>query len=314
MGSGNPNRRAVIDVGTNSVKLLVADVAGAALTPVSEVSKQTRLGAGFYATRILQAAAIAQTAEAVAEFSHQAGALGASSVRVVATSAARDALNVTQLTGAIRQRCGLETEVLSGDKEADWVFRGVTNNPSLAQGPVLVLDVGGGSTEFIVGDHSIPQFRSSYSLGTVRLLEHLRPGDPPGLRALLECRAWVRDFLKAHVVPLLKPALSACQSPVRLVGTGGTATILGRIEGRLETFDRARIESAALSFERLRALVESQWQMTLAERQAVVGVPAKRGDVILTGVAIYESIMEQFGFGELLVSTRGLRFWALLQK
>lgn len=314
MRPGIPNRRAAIDVGTNSVKLLVADVAFGAVTPVVEVSRQTRLGAGFYATRILNPGAIAQTAEAVAEFACQATELGASSVRVVATSAARDALNAAQLIDSIRQSSGLETEVLSGDKEADWVFRGVTSNPELAQVPVLVLDVGGGSSEFIVGDHAVPQFRSSYSLGTVRLLEQLRPADPPGLRALLECRSWLRDFLKTQVVPLLKPALSACQRPVRLVGTGGTATILGRIQGRLETFDRARIDSSALSLDRLRALVETQWQMTLAQRQSVVGVPPNRADVILTGVAIYEAIMEQFGFRELFITTRGLRFWAVLHE
>ncbi len=85
-------------------------------------------------------------------------------------------------------------EILSGDKEAEWVFRGVASNPALARSPVLVLDVGGGSTEFIVGDNAVPQFRSSYSLGTVRLLEQLQPGDPPGLRALLACRVWLRDY------------------------------------------------------------------------------------------------------------------------
>ena len=204
-----PNRRAVIDVGTNSVKLLVGDVAEGAIKPVSEASRQTRLGAGFYGARRLQGAAIAATAEAVAAYAREARESGASSVRVVATSAARDAVNAAELIEAVRRGAGLEMEILSGDKEADWVFRGVTLNPKLARAPVLILDVGGGSTEFIVGENAVPQFRSSYSLGTVRLLEQLRPGDPPGLPALLQCRGWVRDFLRTEVVPLLKPALSA---------------------------------------------------------------------------------------------------------
>ncbi|MGA2174030.1 MAG: Ppx/GppA family phosphatase [Verrucomicrobiota bacterium] len=312
MNRTNPQRRAVIDIGTNSVKLLVADLADQSLAPVSESSKQTRLGAGFYGTRRLLEPAIALTADAVVEFSKTAAELGASNVRLIATSAARDALNVSALSDAIRRRCGLEMEILSGDKEADWVFRGVTTNPKLAQSPVLVLDVGGGSTEFIVGDHAVPQFRSSYGLGTVRLLEQLRPSDPPGLRALIGCRVWLRDFLRAEVVPLLKPALDACQRPVQLVGTGGTATILARIETRMTGFDRDKIEATALTLDRIRAHAESHWQMTLEERQNIVGMPPKRGDVILTGVAIYEAIMEQFGFKRLAVSTRGLRYWALL--
>jgi exopolyphosphatase/guanosine-5'-triphosphate,3'-diphosphate pyrophosphatase len=306
-----PTRRAVIDVGTNSVKLLVGDIAGGMVIPVSEASKQTRLGAGFYSSHRLQRPAIALTAEAVAEFARTASALGAARARVIATSAARDAINVDELTEAIRRGCGLNMEVLSGDREADWVFRGVTTNPKLARSPVLILDVGGGSTEIIVGDNAVPQFRSSYSLGTVRLLEQLRPGDPPGLRALIQCRVWLRDFLKAEVAPLLKPALNA-QRPARLVGTGGTATILARIQVKMADFDRDKIEAASLTLENIRRELESQWQMTQAQRQTIVGLPANRSDVILTGAVIYESIMEQFGFEEMTVSTRGLRYWALL--
>ncbi len=308
-----PNRRAVIDVGTNSVKLLVGDIAGGLVIPVSEASKQTRLGAVFYSSRRLQRPAIALTAETVAQFSKTACELGAAPARVFATSAARDAINVDELSEAIHRGCGLDMEVLSGDKEADWVFRGVTTNPKLAQSTVLILDVGGGSTEIIVGDNAVPQFRSSYSLGTVRLLEQLRPGDPPGLRALIQCRVWLRDFLKAEVAPLLKPALHT-QRPARLVGTGGTATILARIQAKMADFDRDKIEATSLTLETIRRELESQWQMTQAQRQNIVGLPANRSDVILTGAAIYESIMQQFGFDHLTVSTRGLRYWALLQK
>jgi exopolyphosphatase / guanosine-5'-triphosphate,3'-diphosphate pyrophosphatase len=307
-----PNRRAVIDIGTNSVKVLVADLAEGRLTPVSEMSRQTRLGAGFYGTQKLQRPAINLTAEAVAEFRASAARLGASSFRVIATSAARDARNAGELIDAVRQSAGLETEILTGDKEAEWVFRGVTSNPSLAQSPVLILDVGGGSTEFIVGDHAVPQFRSSYSLGTVRLLEQLHLNDPPGLAALAECSAWLKDFLKTQVVPFIEPALRACRGPARLVGTGGTATILARIETRMAGFDRDQIEAVQIPLPRIQAQLHEQWQMTLAQRQQIIGMPPNRGDVILTGMAIYETIMTQLGLASLGVSTRGLRYWALL--
>jgi exopolyphosphatase/guanosine-5'-triphosphate,3'-diphosphate pyrophosphatase len=313
VASANLNRRAVIDVGTNSVKLLVGDIAGGTVIPVSEASQQTRLGAGLYSSRRLQRPAIVLTAGAVAEYYKTASELGAARTRVIATSAARDATNVEELAEAIHRACGLNMEVISGDKEADWVFRGVTTNPKLARSPVLILDVGGGSTEIIVGDNAVPQFRSSYSLGTVRLLEQLRPGDPPGLRALIQCRVWLRDFLKAEVAPLLKPALNA-QRPTRLVGTGGTATILARIQVKMADFDRDKIEAGSLTLEGIRRELEAQWQMTQAQRQKIVGLPPNRSDVILTGAAIYESIMEQFGFDHLTVSTRGLRYWALLQR
>jgi exopolyphosphatase/guanosine-5'-triphosphate,3'-diphosphate pyrophosphatase len=303
----------VIDIGTNSVKVLVADVAEGRLTPVSEMSRQTRLGAGFYVTHTLQSSAIALTAGVVAEFRAFAANLGASSIRVIATSAARDARNAVELIDAVRKSTGLETEILSGDKEAEWVFRGVTSNPRLAQSPVLILDVGGGSTEFIVGDHAEPQISSSYSLGTVRLLEQLRLSDPPGLPSLAECRSWLKDFLVKHVAPCIEPALRACRGPVCVVGAGGTATILARIETRMPGFDRDQIEAVQMPLSQIQAHLQEQWQMTLAQRQQIIGMPPNRGDVILTGMAIYESIMAQFGLTLLGVSTRGLRYWALLQ-
>jgi exopolyphosphatase/guanosine-5'-triphosphate,3'-diphosphate pyrophosphatase len=304
----------VIDVGTNSIKLLLADVAGDLITPVCEESNQTRLGAGFYATRQLPAAAIAKTAAVVAAHAARAAQLGALSVRVIGTSAARDALNSGELAGAIRQASGLNMEVLTGEQEAEWVFRGVASDPKLAGAAVLVLDVGGGSSEFIVGENSVPQFRASYPLGTVRLLEQLKPGDPPGLEALARCRAVLRDFLEEQVAPALQPALGRCGGPPQLVGTSGTAAILARMEARAADFDRRQIESTVLSLSRVREMLEAQWQLPLASRRKIPGLPPDRADVIATGIAIYEAIMERFGFVRLRVSTRGLRYWALLQR
>jgi exopolyphosphatase/guanosine-5'-triphosphate,3'-diphosphate pyrophosphatase len=308
-----PNRRAVIDIGTNSVKVLVADIKDGALIPVCEMSRQTRLGAGFYGTQKLQRPAIALTADAVAEFRASATKLGASAVCAIATSAARDARNADELIIAVRQTAGLETQILTGDMEAEWVFRGVTSAPNLSQSPVLILDVGGGSTEFIVGRQSTPQFRHSYSLGTVRLLEQLHLTDPPGLDALAECRSLLQQFLAKYIVSSVEPALRACSGPVRLIGTGGTATILARIETSMSGFDRDKIEATQISLTRIQSHLREQWQMPLARRLQIPGMPPNRGDVILPGMAIYEAIMTQFGISQLGISTRGLRYWALLR-
>jgi len=306
-------RLAVIDVGTNSVKLLVADVAGASITPVAEESNQTRLGAGFYASRQLTASAIAKTAAVVAQYADKAKKLGAKYIRLIGTSAARDALNSYDLFIAIQGSSGLQMQILSGPEEADWAFRGVATNPALAHEPVLVLDVGGGSTEFIVGENSTPQFSHSYLLGTVRLLEQLQPSDPPGLDALARCRAGLRDFLDKQVVPELGPALQKCASPPQLVGTSGTVSILARMHAKADGFDRNAIEATILPAERLSELLQELWQLPLAQRRKIPGLPPDRADVIATGIAIYEAIMVRFGFRNLRISTRGLRYWALLQ-
>jgi exopolyphosphatase/guanosine-5'-triphosphate,3'-diphosphate pyrophosphatase len=315
-----PIRRAVIDVGTNSVKLLVADVARLAIQPVREESRQTRLGQGFYQTRRLQPPAVAASAAAVAEFAAVARQCGASSIRVVATSAAREAVNAQDLLEAVRAAAGLPVEILAGEQEADWVFRGVTTDAALAEHPLLLLDVGGGSTEFVVGLGGQKLFEKSFPIGTVRLLEQRAPPDPPRPEDLALCRRWLKEFLETNARPVLAPVLEsaarqwAAPTPFLLVGTGGTASILACMEARLETFDRERIEAARLSLARLRALTEQLWSLPLEQRKQLVGLPKNRADVILMGAAIYEAIMEQFAFSELRISTRGLRFAALLDQ
>ena len=336
-----PIRRAVIDVGTNSVKLLVADVDGRELRPVSEQSQQTRLGHAFYETHRLQPEAIGATAKAVAGFAAVAREAQAASIRIIATSAAREAVNRDELTSAIEQASGLKVEVISGKQEAALGFQGVTTDPQLAQGSVLLMDVGGGSAQFVFGCDGRAQFSHSFPLGSVRLLETMPCSDPPKPAELAACRAWLRDFLDKEVRPRLVPAmrtLSPCEgerdgvrgpseiprpnpSPgaapgasgaVQLVGVGGTASILGCMEAELTTFDRARLEATRLTAARVSWHLERLWSLPLEQRKQIVGLPKNRADIILMGAAIYQAVMEAFGFPDLRISTRGLRFAALL--
>ena len=305
-------RRAVIDVGTNSVKLLVADVRGREVTPVHEESRQTRLGKGFYETHLLQPEPIARTAEAVWEFGEVAREKNSTSIRVIATSAARDAQNPKDLTNAIEKASGLKTEIITGAREADWAFQGVATDAELARHPLLLLDVGGGSTEFILGRGEKKSFAHSFPLGTVRLLEKFPHGDPPKKSEFEAARDWLKKFLHHEVRPQLEPALKNISEPILLVGTGGTTSILARIEKKLDRFDREKIERTVLSFDQVVAHRKNLWKLPLEERKEIAGLPKLRADVILTGVLIYEMVMAEFGFQELRISTRGLRFAALM--
>jgi exopolyphosphatase/guanosine-5'-triphosphate,3'-diphosphate pyrophosphatase len=305
-------RRAVIDVGTNSIKLLVADVRGRDVQPVHEESRQTRLGRGFYETRRLQPEPVACTAEAVWEFAGIARERNSSSIRVIATSAVRDAVNPTDLTSAIERASGLKTEIISGEREAEWVFQGVVTDASLAKQPLLLLDVGGGSTEFILGRGTKKSFAHSFPLGTVRLMENFPHSDPPTRGEFTRCRDWLKIFLHNEVRPQLEPALKNETGDIQLVGTGGTTSILARIEEKLDRFDREKIERTVLSFDQIVTRRKNLWKLPLAGRKKIQGLPKLRADVILTGVLIYEAVMEEFGFKQLRVSTRGLRFAAVM--
>jgi exopolyphosphatase/guanosine-5'-triphosphate,3'-diphosphate pyrophosphatase len=312
-----PVRRAVIDVGTNSVKMLVGDVSARQVAPVWEGSRQTRLGRGFYETYRLQPEPVAATAAAVAEYAALARQRNARSIRVIATSAARDAVNSSELAEAIERASGLRLEIISGEQEADWAFQGVTTDPRYARAPILLMDTGGGSTEFILGRGSEKHFRRSYPLGTVRLLERIPHSDPPKPAELAACREWAREFLRREVFPELGPALrrevdrAADDPKPLLIGTGGTATILARMELAMPDYDRDRLEGCQLALERVRWHTTHLWSMALAERRQVVGLPESRADVILTGVVIHEAVIGEFGFNAFRVSTRGLRFGAL---
>ncbi len=313
-------RRAVIDVGTNSVKLLLADISADEIKPVTEASQQTRLGRGFYENHRLQPDAIASTARAVAKFADDARAQGAQSVRVIATSAARDAINAGDLIVSVQQTSGLLLEIISGEQEAEWAFQGVTTDPEFQRDPFLLLDVGGGSTEFILGCNPHKHFQASYPLGTVRLMERLPHGDPPKPEELRACSESIREFLSNTVRPQLEPALQreiesrGSTGAVQLVGTGGTTTILAMMEARLTTFDRDKIERTRLSLHSVREHLKRLWTLPLAARQEIVGLPKDRADVILTGVAIYEAVMVVFGFAELRISSRGLRYAAIMSQ
>lgn len=311
-------RRAVIDIGTNSVKLLVAEVEGRDVRPLCEESKQTRLGQGFYTTHRLQREPVAQTAAAIARFARTARDWKAKSIRVIATSAARDAKNPKTLLNAVKRASGLKVEIIPGRREADWAFQGVTTDPELTKLPLLLLDVGGGSTEFILGHDQHKHYRHSFPLGTLRLLEKFPPGDPPKKSELATVRKWLRSFLKQRVKPRLRPELRSemkldpRQGVVQLVGTGGTASILARMQTRMDGFDRERLERARLTLLAVRAHTKKLWRLPLARRQNIIGLPRNRADLILMGVLIYEAVMEEFGFQELRVSTRGLRFAAVM--
>jgi exopolyphosphatase/guanosine-5'-triphosphate,3'-diphosphate pyrophosphatase len=196
------------------------------------------------------------------------------------------------------------------------------------------MDVGGGSAQFIFGRAGHTHFRHSFPLGSVRLLETIPCSDPPKATELAACRQWLREFLQKEVRPRLAPdnerrsevggqraeadqslltsAATGAGGGAQLVGVGGGATILACMEAKLEAFDRARIEATRLSVARVAWHSERLWGLSLEERKRIIGLPKNRADVILMGVAIYQAVMEEFGFCELRVSTRGLRFAAVM--
>jgi exopolyphosphatase/guanosine-5'-triphosphate,3'-diphosphate pyrophosphatase len=301
------NRRAVIDIGSNSVKLLIADVAGNVVTPLVHEGEQTRLGRGVFETGLLETAAIKDTTRVVANFADKAREHGAPQIQVLATSAARDATNSNELTAAMTA-IGLNLEIISGEVETELVLRGVRSHPDFAEGPLALIDVGGGSTELLVADAQSLRVEHSFQLGTVRLLEKNPPSDPPTGVERAQLTQILDEFLDDQVTPLLGDV----PLPETLVGAGGTPIFLALISRACEELPADEIESLRLPLTEVQALTERLWKMPLTDRRKLPGLPANRADVILLGAAVYESLMLRCGFDELRPTLRGVRYGALL--
>ena len=303
-------RRGVIDIGTNSVKLLIADLNADVISPQLEISRQTRLGKGLYADGKLQAESIHATVVAVNELILLANRKDCSNIAVISTSAVREANN----SGELLEALGQAVKILSSDDEAYLAFSGVTTDPHLAKQKIVVLDAGGGSTEFVVGEEGGIRFQLSLSLGSVRLMESHTISDTPGDDELAAVRESIDTQLRDPATEGLRRQIAALgrARQIIMVGTGGMAGVLAKMELGMEDYDRRRIEAVELSFERVIAWRKKLWGLSIAQRVEIVGLPANRADVALFGSLIYEQVMRQLGFCALRVSTRGIRFGALL--
>jgi exopolyphosphatase/guanosine-5'-triphosphate,3'-diphosphate pyrophosphatase len=285
-------RRAVIDIGTNTVKVLVADVQQGQVVAILSKDKTTRLGEGVDGCGKLLPAAIARTIQTVNEFRAEAKALGATDVIALTTSACRDAANRDEFLDGVRRTCGLEVKLISGEREAELIFRGVSSDPAWSGEPILVVDVGGGSAEFIQGCGGKMELFQSLPLGALRLTEQFGEGRFPEL-----CE---------HLRTVLRPALARYEvKGCRLLGTGGAITTFARML-------HGAVDHAAISREPLTALVRRLEAMPLAERKKTSGLPPERADIIVAGGAVFDVAMEMLGAVELTVSVRNLRYGALV--
>lgn len=288
-------RLAAVDVGTNSTRLLVADVQDDRIT--AEQAREmviTRLGKGVDRTRRLDAAALERTLEVLARYAATCTRLGVEATRVVATSATRDAANREQFLDGVRRLFGVEAEVLSGDEEGATAYTGATQDLPGDQ-RTLVVDIGGGSTEFIVGNHD-PEATLSIDIGCVRLLERHLHSDPPAPDEVAALRRDVEAHLR-RVRAALDPS-----SADRVVGVAGTVTTVTAIALGLPSYDPARIHHAVVTAERVAATAERLCAMTVAERAALPVIAKGREDVIVAGALVLDEICRTFGFDRLIAS------------
>jgi exopolyphosphatase/guanosine-5'-triphosphate,3'-diphosphate pyrophosphatase len=304
-------RVATIDLGSNTVRLLVADVEPArrGWRVVEADQRVTRLGEGLAASGRLSPAPVERTAATVREYVERARRARAERVAIVATSAVREAANGRDFTAALERATGERVRVVSGEDEAALTLAGVLSGLDDApDGDTLVFDVGGGSTEYILARGREPLAAVSLRLGVVDLAERYPfPGRVD----------WPRyDAMRAEIVQRLVgelPARIRAATPGRLVGTAGTATTLAALDLGLAIYDPGRVQGHVLAQAAIRRLRDRLGGLTVAQRGALPCLEPGRADLIVAGVAIVQATLEITGAAAMVVSDRGLREGILLR-
>ena len=294
-------RVAAVDCGTNSLRLLLADIdpGRAGLTDVVRRMEIVRLGQGVDQTGRLAPEALARTMTVLRDYADVITRAGAQAVRMVATSATRDADNAAEFVRLVKEVLGVAPEVLTGDEEAVLSFTGATAELAAGPdpGPFLVADIGGGSTEFVLGEAGRrPAHAISVNVGCVRMTERHLYGDPP---AGQEVGAAVADIDAAlDTVAAAVPARDART----LIGLAGSVTTVAAIAMGLPAYDAARIHHARVAAADVHAVTRGLLTQTRAERAALGVMHPGRADVIGGGALVLDRLMQRFGFTEVLVS------------
>ena len=302
---GDVARLATIDIGTNSILLTIADVASdGSVSVVDDRCRIERLGRGVDRSGALDEAAIARALDALREYAQAIREAGATRVAAVGTQALREVKNGNAFLEPARALLGVPVEVIGGRREAELAFGAVMRSfPELTRGPVVVMDVGGGSTELIVGQDGAIESLVSVPIGSVRLAERHLQSDPPTAEDGVALLAGIDAALAPHPLP----------SGVPLVGTAGTATTLAAVAIGLEPYDPERIQGMRLARVEVDAQLRRFLGLSTAERSQLRGLDPRRADVIPAGCAIIARVMARMQAETLIVSDRGIRFGLLAE-
>ena len=277
---------AVIDIGTNSTRMLIFRNDQGNLVRVNKSVRYTRMGQDVNRTGCLHPDAQKRNMDALEEYKNIAEDYGVKSFYIFGTSAMRDARNSQEFSDQVKEKLGLDIEVISGETEAELGFMGVSQCFSEK---ILIFDIGGGSTEFIFGEDNQLKKMISLNLGCVRATEEYLFSDPP---TNLELERLNEDIFTELVE---KTRNFAPERPYKLIGIGGTATSLSTIKQGLKIYDSEKVHESIITREELEAMIDDLSEKTIAERQCIAGLEAKRADIILAGALILLNILKVTG-------------------
>jgi exopolyphosphatase/guanosine-5'-triphosphate,3'-diphosphate pyrophosphatase len=298
-------RVAVVDIGTNSTRLLIADVAEGRIAEVDRRTEVTRLGEGVDSSARLSEEAQDRVFAVLDDYADAIGTHGADITTAVLTSAVRDAENGAEFTEEVRRRYGLDARTIDGDTEARLTYMGATAGRT-DTGPLVVIDIGGGSTEYVVGQGPEVSFHVSTQAGVVRQTERHLDSDPPAHEELEALADEVRRIIATEIPDGIRASVAAA------VAVAGTATSCAAIDQELEPYDPARVEGYRLETGALELMLARLAELDLEHRRRVPGLHPDRAPTIVAGVVILLEAARAFGLDEVEVSEHDILWGAAL--
>jgi len=291
-----------VDIGTNSVRLLVAQKDDGAWRDILRTVEITRLGEGVNHTRTIKPEAMERTLAVLTKYKELMDRHGVQKSRVISTSAMRDAENAADFIGLVKERLGLDIEVISGEEEGQLTFAGATGADSIVSGDevALVVDVGGGSTEYIYGRSGQVFNTKSIDIGSVRLTELFLKHDPPLAEEIMAAR----DMIKRFTEPIFKEV--ADENPSVMVAVAGTVTQLSAVHHRVVPYDPEKIHGSKITIVELKNLLANLASLDVGGRKALPGMHPERADVIVAGTLILDETMSELCFPEIVISEKDI--------
>ncbi len=294
-------RIATIDIGTNTLLLLIVEADSGTITEILHDEQViARLGKGVDAERKIAKETIIRVCGFLNQYRRTCDQFHVDMIRAVGTSAVRDASNSIEFIETVERETGIRIEILTGEEEARWSYLGGISDFRKHSDLFSLLDIGGGSTEIIVGNSEKVHESVSIDIGAVRITERILKGSPPDTSSLIEAREFIAAQLKTIALKQIKESYP--------VGVAGTLTTLASLHQQLPSFQRDKINGYALHYNDVCSMFRSVKDKTITQIQSIPQIDHGRSDIIVAGMMILIGYMEQFSLEQIVVSTRGLRY------
>lgn len=285
------NKYAVIDIGTNSMRLLIAHVENGIIISRDKFLIPTRMGQGVDENGYINQEALNRNLSALKEFKDIAE--NVDDFIVFGTSALRDASNKDEFITRAKEETDLTVEIISGEKEAEFAFLGVVKETNLNN--LLIVDIGGGSTELVHVKNNMLINSKSFNMGSVRLTEKFLNNDPPNENEINN----MIEFIDSLIIPMINPFID---NNFSIIGIGGTATTIASINKKLEEYDSNKIHESTVTIKEINDIIKEISSINTEERRKTVGLNPQRADIIISGIYIAQRVMNKYSKNEIIIS------------